>query len=115
MKTLPMIAKLAAGATLLATTGAQALPVASKATDTLPFITRVEHITSWQPSGYQQLIVELQGERRYLLTFDQACPTLRSAKHVNISRSQGKVYAGFDFVTADNSRCGIKTIQALKS
>lgn len=77
-------------------------------------ISAVSADSTWEALDNQHVLVTLGQSNRYLLTLTNMCPALTVAAKLGVSTSGDKVYAGFDYVTADGTRCLIKGIQRLK-
>ena len=63
----------------------------------------------------RRLVLSLSPKQNYLLTLSRDCRALPSASLLGVSASNHTVYAGFDYITADGERCGIKTINQLST
>ncbi len=72
-----------------------------------------EEIRSWQAVDAQHMLLNIGPHERYLVEFGQACHSLPFAERIGVSSSNDFVYAGFDYVTAGNQRCKIKSIVTL--
>jgi len=73
----------------------------------------VDGFSSWEALDNRRLVVSLSPEENYLLTLSHDCYSLPFASRLGVSASQNRVYAGFDYVTADGERCIINTISQL--
>ena len=72
-------------------------------------------ISSWEALDSQHLLLTVGAKRKYLVTLGNRCHALPFAARVGVSSSNEAVYAGFDYVTADNQRCMIKAINKVES
>lgn len=70
-------------------------------------------IQDWVAEDNLNVLVEIAEEGVFRLTFTEACYNLRWANSIGLSGSQNKVWAGFDYLTADGQRCSIGTINRL--
>ncbi|MEM7099559.1 MAG: DUF6491 family protein [Pseudomonadota bacterium] len=70
-------------------------------------------IRSWEPIDDKHIVVSLSPSKSYLLTLRRECPTLSHATNVGVSASNNRIYAGFDYITADGSKCPIAAINKL--
>jgi len=59
------------------------------------------------------VLLSTDGDVRYLLTLNRACPELRWARHVGVTASDNRIWAGFDALTADGQACQIQQIHRL--
>ncbi len=75
-------------------------------------IAGVREIVDWQTLDDRHLLLELSPSRIYRLTLGPECH-LPYAQTVGISRSEGTIWAGFDYVTADGKQCSIRRIEQL--
>lgn len=73
----------------------------------------VSDIQAWAAEDSLNVLVQIAEEGIYRLTFTEACHNLRWANNIGLSGSQNKVWAGFDYLTADGQRCSIGSINRL--
>ncbi len=76
-------------------------------------INLTEPVAAWQALDPRHIVLNLNPKQRYLLTLGRDCPGLTFADHLGLSTSNGAVYAGFDYLTADDQRCTIRSITKL--
>jgi len=76
-------------------------------------ITSAHSITAYSSLDRQFLLLAEGKKRHYLLNLGNACHKLAWAEHINISRSDDTIYAGFDYVSVDGTRCEIGEIRQI--
>lgn len=84
----------------------------------VPSMPNASSILSWMAEDSYHVLIEVaptdtQEHGVYRLTFTEACYNLRWANSVGLSESQNQVWAGFDYLTADDQRCSISAIYRL--
>jgi hypothetical protein len=68
------------------------------------------NIDGWQAVDKRRLILSTSPNKHYLVTLNRECLQLAFANHVGVSTSNNTIYSGFDHITVDGARFGIKTI-----
>ena len=76
-------------------------------------ITDASDIDRYEYLDPTHLLLTVDPQRRYRLTFEAPCNRLSFAGRIGISRSDDTIHAGFDYVVADGFRCRISAIEAL--
>ena len=80
---------------------------------TVKKINQASHIRDFHPVDNRHLVISISNNKNFLLTLQRDCPSLRFASNLSVSASNNTIYAGFDYVTADGSKCGIESISKL--
>jgi Family of unknown function (DUF6491) len=80
---------------------------------TVDRITDASAIDAYQYLDPIHLLLTVDTERHYRLTFDAPCNPARFADRIDISRSDDEIHAGFDYVVVAGVQCRINTIEAL--
>lgn len=70
-------------------------------------------IRSWQAIDDRHVVINVSPTKSYLLTLRRQCPSLTYASNFGVSASNNNIYAGFDYITADGSKCGIAAINRI--
>ncbi|MEM9622760.1 MAG: DUF6491 family protein [Pseudomonadota bacterium] len=70
-------------------------------------------VHTWHALDLRRVILRFDPEQNYLLTLTRDCHGLTYADHLGVSTSNNAIYAGFDYVSADNNKCAISTISKL--
>lgn len=70
-------------------------------------------IAGWQAIDHRHVILNFSAEQSYLLTLNRDCHGLTYADHLGVSTSNNAIYAGFDYVSADDQKCAISSINKL--
>ena len=80
---------------------------------TVDRITDASEIDAYRFLDATHVLLTVDPERHYRLTFDAPCNHARFAERIDISRSNDEIHAGWDYVTAGGLRCRIDTIEKL--
>src|SRR5262245_19324752 len=80
---------------------------------TVDRITDASEIAEYKYLDPIHLLLTVDTDRHYRLTFDSPCNPARFADRIDISRSDDEIHAGFDYVVAAGVQCRINTIEAL--
>ena len=67
-------------------------------------------IDAWQAVDHRRLILSASPTKHYLVTLTRESHQLPFAQHVGFSASNNTIYSGFDHITVDGVRFGIKNI-----
>jgi len=70
-------------------------------------------IANWQALDHRHVVINFSAEQSYLLTLNRDCLGLTFADHLGVSTSNNAIYAGFDYVSADDQKCAISQINKL--
>lgn len=82
-------------------------------TESVASIPSVERIEHWETLGTQHVLLSVDASRTYLLTLSRNCHSLSWAQSVNVSRSGSVIWAEFDYLKVDGTRCAIGEIHQL--
>lgn len=82
----------------------------TEAVSSIPSVERIEH---WETLGTQHVLLSVDASRTYLLTLSRDCQSLNWAQSVNVSRSGRVIWAEFDYLNVDGTRCAIGEIHQL--
>lgn len=80
---------------------------------TVDRITDASAIAAYEFLDPIHMLLTVDPERHYRLTFDAPCNQARFAERIGISRTDDEIHAGWDYVLAGGLRCRIDTIEKL--
>lgn len=103
-KALPALLMLALTAPVLA------LPDIGEPVKKISFADRID---GWSVIDDRTIVLRKGASQSYVVHLKTDCRMLKYARNVGVSSSNNTVYANFDYVTADNLRCSIDTINSV--
>ncbi len=77
----------------------------------IPVTTQID---AWHAVDARHVILTFAKAGDYLLTLGRDCQRLSHAHNLGVSTSNNAIYAGFDYLTADNEKCAISAINKIE-